>query len=87
LNRLGLEVIPEYKVGTYYIDCYCPELGVGFEYDGPWHNFSKKKDARRDRWIEKEASIKIIRIRGKGLNMSTVRAALGLEELNEQEKS
>lgn len=81
LNRLGLEVILEYKVGNYYIDCFCPELGVGFEYDGPWHNFSRKRDAKRDVWIEKEANIKILRIRSGGLNVKNIKNILGVEWL------
>lgn len=79
LNRLGLEVVPQYRVGKYFIDCYCPEIGIGFEYDGPWHSFTGKRDVQRDEWIEREGSIKVVRIKKGQLTQDYVERLLGFK--------
>lgn len=62
LTEMGFETILEYVVGKYSIDIFCPELNLGFEYDGPMHSLSKKKDISRDSEIFVDYGIRIMRI-------------------------
>lgn len=66
LEEFGVKVIPGHKLSCgLEIDLYCPEHGVGFEYDGlTWHDedhrpkmYHKDKDAKA-----REDGIKIIHI-------------------------
>jgi very-short-patch-repair endonuclease len=46
IQQIGFEVLAEYAVGPYMLDCYLPEFHVGIEADGPGH--SRVRDAKRD---------------------------------------
>jgi very-short-patch-repair endonuclease len=46
LEELGYKVMKEAIFGQFFIDCYVPELHLGFEADGPFH--IKEKDNKRD---------------------------------------
>lgn len=65
LWRMGFEVTDEWEVGRYSIDCYVPELGLGFEADGKlWHRTKaqQRRDRERDTWILDNAGIHILRV-------------------------
>lgn len=65
VERLGLEVMDEFPVGRYVIDCYVPEVHLGFEHDGKdFHTSPKRRerDRGRDAWILEEAGIPIYRV-------------------------
>lgn len=59
ISTWGLQYQEEYPVGPYSLDVYLPEMHLGLEIDGPWHN--KKKDRKRDAAI-KEQGIDIVRV-------------------------
>ena len=66
LTEMGLEIESEVPVGKYTLDCYCPEVAIGFEFDGPHHDTPKqrKHGAERDAWLLEEAGIPVLRVRG-----------------------
>lgn len=45
IQEIGLQVIAEYPVGPYKLDCYLPEYHLGIEADGP--NHWKSRDRKR----------------------------------------
>jgi very-short-patch-repair endonuclease len=59
-DKVGLQTILEYQVNEYYIDIYCRECNIGFEFDGPFH--SKNRDIKRDKEILDSKGIKIFRV-------------------------
>lgn len=66
LNELGFEVVSEYRIGKYWIDCWVEELNIAFEYDGPSHGLRKKTDAKRDLELIGNYGVrKVIRIKEK----------------------
>ena len=48
LEKLGLTVESEVRVGLYRVDCYLPELKTVVEFDGPWMHHSAFQHSRRD---------------------------------------
>jgi len=46
IQQIGFEVLAEYAVGPYMLDCYLSEFHIGVEADGPGH--SRVRDAKRD---------------------------------------
>lgn len=46
IDDIGFQVIAEYPVGKYTLDCYLPEFHVGIEADGPHHSKSRDKKRR-----------------------------------------
>ena len=71
LNGIGFSTVLEYEVGNYSIDIFVPELNTGFEYDGAFH--FRKRDELRDKNLMHLYNIKVVRIKGEGLNERTVR--------------
>ena len=61
LEGLGFEVEVEVSVYPYSLDCYLPELHLGFEADGPSHK-NRSKDQVRDDSIMSVYAIPIYRI-------------------------
>lgn len=51
-NRIYCKM--QYKVGSYQVDFCLPELGVILEIDGERHQYKKKQDSERDKFIKKE---------------------------------
>ncbi len=51
----------QYPAGPFFLDFYCPEVKVCVEVDGFTHEFSIKRDAKRDAWLTSKA-IRVIRI-------------------------
>jgi len=50
LKDCGFQVVKEAIFAPYFIDCYVPEVHIGWEADCKlWH--SKKKDAKRDKYL------------------------------------
>ena len=47
LEKLGLIVEGETKIGKHRVDFWLPELRTAVEWDGPWHMFTKA-DEKRD---------------------------------------
>jgi len=65
LRTMGFTVEDEYPVDKYRLDCYVPEVHMGFEMDGKRIHAGitkQKKDAARDKWIYENAGIPIMRI-------------------------
>lgn len=60
LAAWGVQYQEEYPVGPYSIDVYLPEMRIGLELDGPWHN--RKRDAVRDEIISGQG-IDILRVK------------------------
>jgi len=68
LNSLGIEFINEACFGTKAIDCYSPELHIGFEADGFFHQYHD--DIARDNELYKRWRLKICHITEDELNTS-----------------
>ena len=60
IQEIGLQVIAEYPVGKYKLDCYLPEYHVGIEADGPSH--SKSRDRRRANEIDDNYGIPVMHL-------------------------
>ena len=62
LEEMGFQVLDEALFGRYSLDCYVPEIHIGFEADGKhWH--SKKHDSERDEWLFEKFSLPICRLK------------------------
>ena len=66
MEKLGFIVQEEKEVFPYLIDCFVPELRLGFELDGPYH-IGKSRDLNRDEFILDNYGIKILRVKQKEL--------------------
>jgi len=86
LNKLGLVTEHEYPVGKYFIDIFCPELNIGFEFDGPYHKLRKSKDIARDEELEK-TGIKMIHITQKELSLKKIKEIIGYEQADNRDIS
>jgi very-short-patch-repair endonuclease/endogenous inhibitor of DNA gyrase (YacG/DUF329 family) len=54
LTDLGIEFIPEYKIGRWSIDIYIPSASLAIECDGSyWHKITKNgdRDIRKDNYL------------------------------------
>lgn len=51
-NRIYCKM--QHKIGRYQVDFCLPELGVILEIDGERHQYNKKQDSDRDKFIKKE---------------------------------
>ena len=60
IQQIGFEVLAEYAVGPYMLDCWLPEFWAGIEVDGPGH--FKKRDATRDKNLMDRYCIPILRV-------------------------
>ena len=60
IQELGFEVIAEYPVGAYKLDCYLPLVHVGIEADGPMH--SRRRDEKRDGQLLDKHCLPILRL-------------------------
>jgi type I restriction-modification system DNA methylase subunit len=63
---LGLNFRRQHQVGDYILDFYCHDARSAIELDGAVHEHRKKKDTRRDAYLESQG-IKVIRIRNEEL--------------------
>ncbi|MBW2077107.1 MAG: N-6 DNA methylase, partial [Deltaproteobacteria bacterium] len=69
---LGLKFRRQHQVGDYILDFYCHEIHAAVELDGPIHETRRKKDAKRDAYLESKG-IQVIRIKNEDfLNNPTV---------------
>ena len=59
---LGLKFRRQHQVGNYILDFYCHEIHTAVELDGPIHETRRKKDAKRDAYLESKG-IQVIRIK------------------------
>lgn len=65
LVGMGLQVEDERSCGRYVIDCYVPEVHLGFEFDGSNYHSSvlqRRRDEERDRAILAEAGLPLLRV-------------------------
>jgi len=60
IHQIGFEVLAEYSVGPYMLDCYLPEFHIGIEADGPGH--SRVHDEKRDGQIHDLYGIPVMRL-------------------------
>jgi len=60
IQEMGLQVVAEYPVGPYKLDCYLPEYHVGIEADGPSH--LKSRDRRRSNAIMDKYAIPVLHL-------------------------
>ncbi|MHB1241270.1 MAG: N-6 DNA methylase, partial [Gammaproteobacteria bacterium] len=58
---LGLKFRRQHQAGDYILDFYCHEAGIAVELDGPVHDKRKKKDAKRDSYLNSQG-IEVVRI-------------------------
>ena len=58
----GLKFFPQYSVGSYILDFYCPELRLAIEVDGGQHAavYGQRHDAHHDSYF-RELNIRVIR--------------------------
>jgi len=62
LEEMGFQVLDEALFGRYSLDCYVPEIHIGFEADGKhWH--SKKHDSERDAWLFEQFNLPVCRLK------------------------
>ena len=48
----GMAFRRQHPVGSYVLDFYCPDIGLGIEVDGGQHNEDARAyDERRERWL------------------------------------
>jgi very-short-patch-repair endonuclease len=45
---------PQYIIGRYIVDFYCPSLRLMVEVDGSVHASQQERDAKRQRWLQKQ---------------------------------
>lgn len=64
LEKLGLIVESEVKIGPYRVDCYLPELKTVVEYDGPHMHHSVLQHQRRDEGLKAFKVKKVIHVKG-----------------------
>lgn len=67
LKEMGFQVVDEYTVLDYSIDCYVSEVNLGFEADGKLYHW-KTRDTIRDAKILEASGIKILRLPESELN-------------------
>lgn len=60
-DRLGEDVVEEFRVGPYSADCYIPAWKFVFEYDGPLHAMRRKKDKERDEYMLQHGILAVLR--------------------------
>ena len=48
---------PQYIIGRYVVDFYCPSLNLWVEVDGSAHYGNEERDARREAWLLKKGSM------------------------------
>lgn len=69
LVKAGYFVINEKRFGRFSIDCFVPELNIGFEADGDyWHSIDPSVDRRRDKILREKYDIIIVRFSEKEIN-------------------
>ena len=61
-QMLGLKFRRQHQIGDYIVDFYCHDANLVVELDGPVHEATKKKDAKRDAFL-KSLGIHVIRFR------------------------
>jgi len=61
LEKLGLIVEGETKIGKHRVDFWLPELRTAVEWDGPWHMFTKA-DEKRDEALKEFGVKEVIRV-------------------------
>lgn len=64
LEKLGLVVESEIRIGPYRVDCYLPELKTVVEFDGPWMHHSVLQKNRRDEGLKVFGVKEIIHVKG-----------------------
>jgi len=58
---LNIDFVQEAKIGRYSIDFYFPGYWIALEVDGTYWHQDKKRDARKDKYLQKRG-IKVVRI-------------------------
>lgn len=64
IARMGIDYIPEHKIGRYYIDVFIPSANLAVECDGDyWHSTTRAKlrDARKDAFLASQG-ITVLRL-------------------------
>lgn len=57
-----IEIIPQYKVGNYFIDFYFPKVNLAVEFDEKHHKKQIKNDKIRQTYIGKQLKAQFIRV-------------------------
>lgn len=90
LSDLGLTVCEEWPIGQFFVDVFCEEALVGFEYDGdPYHRTDGqlRRDREREAWIWENAAIPILRIRAEDMKDRVALAARVLAFVEEHSET
>ena len=58
-----VEVIPQYRVDKYIADFYFPQLRLIVEYDEEHHSKQQEADQKRQRFLEEEFNLNVIRVK------------------------
>jgi very-short-patch-repair endonuclease len=56
----GLKFRRQHPIGNYVVDFVCLEKGIIVEVDGSQHAKDRRRDAKRDKWLEHEG-LKVLR--------------------------
>lgn len=64
LEKLGLIVESEIRIGPYRVDCYLPELKTVVEFNGPWMHHSVLQKSRRDEGLRAFDVKEVIHVKG-----------------------
>ena len=65
LSDLGLTVCEEWPIGQFFVDVWCDEGWVGFEYDGAAYHTTdgqQHRDRERETWLRDNAGVELLRV-------------------------
>ena len=80
LEKLGLIVESEAKIGPYRVDIYLPELKTVVEYDGPFMHHSVLQNSRRDESLKALGVKSVVHVKGTSKNeLEELTRGLGYE--------
>ena len=60
-DKLGVRFRKQHPAGPYVLDFYCDSAKLCVEVDGETHEFTAKRDSRRDRWLA-DQGVRTLRI-------------------------
>ena len=60
IEELGIGTVIEQPFDDYLVDIFIPDLNLGIEVDGPYHQ--KKRDLKRDEYLKQTHGVDIWRI-------------------------
>jgi very-short-patch-repair endonuclease len=76
----GVKFRRQHPIGPYVADFYCPAAKLVIEIDGLIHDFTTKRDERRDEYM-RDLGLRILRVSGSDVMKDALSVADGLVRL------